>query len=59
MFWASNIQVFIISGDGFLKMKNQRRTQVKKKGVYFWRFFETILFPAIFSFFTDDMGNTV
>ena len=34
--WASKIQVFNISGEGFRKTKNQRRTQVKKK----WGFFD-------------------
>ena len=35
VFWAYKTQVFNISDDGFLKTKNQSRTQVKKNGNIF------------------------
>ena len=52
VFWASKKQVFSISGAGFRKPKNQRRTQVEKMGIFlkiFQKFLETFT-PLFFHF---------
>ena len=52
-FGAPKIQAFNISGDGFLKTKNQRRTQVKKNEDIFEYFSKNFmrLFYRYFSFY--------
>ena len=68
MFWASKIQVFNTSGDGFPEMKNQRRTPVKENEDILKIFFENKwdFFPLFFHFLElyDDMtrystGNAI
>ena len=61
MLWASKIKVINILGDGFLKTKNQRRTQVSNNAysgykkwvifeVFFSKNFDSFFLPLIFSF---------